>query len=80
MLIAAASTRPPPSISTVHRDPFTDRTTPISRLFSPMNWATKAFSGSSYSTEGDASCWIAPSLKTAIRFDIVSASPWSWVT
>ena len=80
MLMAAAATSPPPSISTMHSEPFTDFTTPISRLFSPMNWATKAFSGSSYSAEGEASCWIAPSLKTAIRFDMVRASPWSWVT
>jgi hypothetical protein len=29
---------------------------------------------------GGASCWITPSLKTAIRSDIVSASDWSWVT
>ena len=53
---------------------------PGSLLFSPMNWATKLLSGRSYRSDGGASCWMRPSLKTAMRSDIVSASPWSWVT
>ena len=80
---ASARTGRPPTV-TEHKppslSPSRSATVPSSRLFSPMNWATKAFSGRSYSPSGVESCWITPSLKTAIRFDMVSASPWSWVT
>ena len=46
---------------------------PGSLLFSPMNCATKLFSGRSYRSDGVANCWIRPSLNTATRSDIVSA-------
>ena len=55
-------------------------TAPWIRLEVPTKPATKALAGSSYSSTGAASCSMRPSLKTAIRSLIVSASSWSWVT
>ena len=43
---------------------------PSRRLLSPMNCATNAFCGRSYSSDGGATCWIAPSLNTAMRSDM----------
>jgi hypothetical protein len=56
------------------------RTVPSSTVLSPMNPATKRLAGRSYISSTGAICWIAPSLNTATRSDIVSASPWSCVT
>ena len=64
-----------PSLSlTLHALPDMLVTCPAKVLFSPINSATKEFTGSSYNLSGDESCWTFPSLKTAIRLDIVNAS------
>ena len=46
----------------------------------PMKPATKRLIGVSYSCWGVPTCWSRPSLMTAIRWPIVIASTWSWVT
>ncbi len=56
------------------------RTVPRNTVLSPMKPATKRFAGASYMRSAASTCWIAPSLNTATRSLIVSASPWSCVT
>ena len=56
------------------------RTVPLTIVESPMKPATKRLDGASYICVTGAICWIAPSLNTATRSLIVSASPWSCVT
>ena len=56
------------------------RTVPASTVLSPMKPATKRLVGISYMRVTASICWISPSLNTATRSDIVSASPWSCVT
>ena len=71
----------PPETSTA-RPPAAGRTGPR-RMFIgglPMNPATKAFAGASWTTAGSSSCWRAPSFKMAMRLPMVMASTWSWVT
>ncbi len=50
------------------------------RLDTPMNPATNAVAGRSYTSTGGPVCSIRPSLSTAMRSLIVSASSWSCVT
>ena len=50
------------------------------RLETPMNPATKAVRGRSYTSSGVPICSIRPLCITAMRSLIVSASSWSWVT
>ena len=45
-----------------------------------MKPATNRFTGRSYSSSGDATCWIVPRRMTATRSPSVIASVWSWVT
>ena len=46
----------------------------------PMNPATNLFFGLSYRSCGVPTCWSRPIDMTAIRWPIVIASTWSWVT
>jgi len=50
------------------------------RFDTPRKSATQGVLGSSYTSLGDPTCWTFPSLRTAIRSDMVRASSWSWVT
>ena len=77
---AQASSAAPPSSCTVQSRSSIECTSPDSRLFSPMKCATKEFCGCSYRRSGASICWITPSLNTATRSDMVSASLWSCVT
>jgi hypothetical protein len=57
--------------------------TPAGRKFiggEPMNPATKRLTGCSYSSRGEATCWIFPFRSTQTRSPSVIASVWSWVT
>ncbi len=53
---------------------------PRSRFEVPTNPATNGVAGCSYTSTGVPTCSMRPSLKTAMRSLIVSASSWSWVT
>ncbi len=46
----------------------------------PMKPATNTFLGESYISRGVPTCWRRPSLRTAMRSPMVSASVWSCVT
>ncbi len=46
----------------------------------PMKPATNRLVGRSYSSSGEATCWISPARMTATRSPSVIASTWSWVT
>ncbi len=46
----------------------------------PMKPATNLLIGRSYSSWGEPTCWSLAWLMTAIRWPIVIASTWSWVT
>ena len=59
---------------TLHFPPEISETSPAKVLFYPINSATKELTGFSYNSSGLESCWTFPSLKTAIRLDIVNAS------
>ena len=65
---------------TLHVSLSISETSPLNVLFSPINSATKEFTGFSYSSAGSDNCWTLPSLNTAILFYIVRASLWSCVT
>ena len=46
----------------------------------PMKPATNTLFGVSYRSRGEPTCCSTPSLRTAMRSPMVSASVWSWVT
>ena len=46
----------------------------------PRKWATNTLVGCAYRSSGAATCCSLPALMTAMRWPIVIASTWSWVT